>query len=325
MIEVKNLVKKYGTHEAVKDLNFTVDTGKVVGFLGPNGAGKSTTMNIITGYIAPTKGTVLIDGVDILEEPEKAKKNIGYLPEIPPLYADMRVWEYLKFVAELKKVPRAKRERELYDIVKKTKIKAVQDRLIKQLSKGYKQRVGLAAALIGNPDILILDEPTVGLDPGQIIEIRELIKELSKNHTVLLSSHIMQEISAVCDEIIIINKGEMITKDTPDNLTKEANEQDIVEMEVKGDKKAVKESLTAIDGVIKIDNVKEKKDGVVSFSLSMSKGRDVRKEIFFAMAERQFPILEMHKLEISLEDAFLRIIKRNSKTPASKKNVKEEK
>ena len=220
MIEVKDLVKRYGNHAAVDHLSFTVDTGKVVGFLGPNGAGKSTTMNMITGYIAPTEGTVLIDGIDMSQEPEKAKENIGYLPEIPPLYQDLRVREYLQFVAELKKLPKKERNLAVYNTMKETKTKDVSERLIRHLSKGYKQRVGLAAAMLGSPDILILDEPTVGLDPSQIIEIRELIRELSKSHTILLSSHIMQEISAVCDEIIIINKGKMIACDTPDNLTK---------------------------------------------------------------------------------------------------------
>lgn len=204
------MIKRYGNHAAVDHLSFTVDTGKVVGFLGPNGAGKSTTMNMITGYIAPTEGTVLIDGIDMSQEPEKAKENIGYLPEIPPLYQDLRVREYLQFVAELKKLPKKERNLAVYNTMKETKTKDVSERLIRHLSKGYKQRVGLAAAMLGSPDILILDEPTVGLDPSQIIEIRELIRELSKSHTILLSSHIMQEISAVCDEIIIINKGKMI-------------------------------------------------------------------------------------------------------------------
>ena len=242
MIEVKNLVKKYGSHAAVNDLSFTVETGKVVGFLGPNGAGKSTTMNMITGYIAPTEGEVLIDGIDIMDEPELAKKNIGYLPEIPPLYPDLRVREYLSFVADLKKVPKKERDIEVHKIMSKTKTLDVSERLIKHLSKGYKQRVGLAGAMIGNPDILILDEPTVGLDPSQIIEMRELIRELSKNHTVLLSSHIMQEISAVCDEIIIINEGKMITKDTPENITKKMVDTNGVHIIVKGDKTKLKEA-----------------------------------------------------------------------------------
>ena len=259
VIEVKNLVKKYGSHAAVNDLSFTVETGKVVGFLGPNGAGKSTTMNMITGYIAPTEGEVLIDGIDIMDDPELAKKNIGYLPEIPPLYPDLRVREYLSFVADLKKVPKKERDIEVHKIMSKTKTLDVSERLIKHLSKGYKQRVGLAGAMIGNPDILILDEPTVGLDPSQIIEMRELIRELSKNHTVLLSSHIMQEISAVCDEIIIINEGKMITKDTPENITKKMVDTNGVHIIVKGDKTKLKEALRTVSGIknVSYDNEKD--------------------------------------------------------------------
>ena len=215
MIEVKNLVKKYGDHAAVDDLSFTVETGKVIGFLGPNGAGKSTTMNIITGYIAPTSGEVLVNGIDVNEEPEKAKKHIGYLPEIPPLYPDLRVREYLTFVAELKKVERAKRDVTVHKIMGRTGTLDVSERLIKNLSKGYRQRVGLAQAVLGFPEIIILDEPSVGLDPKQIIEIRELIRKLAKKHTVILSSHILAEVREVCDYIMIISKGKLVASDTP--------------------------------------------------------------------------------------------------------------
>ena len=213
MIEVRNLVKRYGNHTAVDHLSFTVEKGQIYGFLGPNGAGKSTTMNIMTGYLGATEGEVLINGHNILEEPEKAKQSIGYLPEIPPLYTDMKVGEYLKFVAELKKIERDKQKREIEKVLEMTKLQDVQNRLIRNLSKGYRQRVGLAQAIIGFPDIIILDEPTVGLDPKQIIEIRELIKELAKEHTVILSSHILAEISAVCDHIMIISNGKLVASD----------------------------------------------------------------------------------------------------------------
>ena len=220
MIEVKNLVKKYGKHVAVDHLNFTIEKGKIYGFLGPNGAGKSTTMNMITGYIASTEGEILIDGHDIMKEPEAAKKCIGYLPEIPPLYQEMTVQEYLKFAAELKAIPKEKIEQNIKEVMSTTKLEEVKSRLIKNLSKGFKQRTGIAQALLGYPEIIILDEPTVGLDPKQIIEIRDLIKSLGKKHTVILSSHILSEVSAVCDHVLIIDHGKMIASDTPENLGK---------------------------------------------------------------------------------------------------------
>ena len=328
MIEVKNLVKKYGNHAAVNDLSFTVDTGKVVGFLGPNGAGKSTTMNMITGYIAPTDGCVLIDGVDIMDEPETAKKYIGYLPEIPPLYPDLRVREYLQFVAELKKVSRKKIDREVYDIMKKTKIADVSERLIRHLSKGYKQRVGLAAAMLGEPDILILDEPTVGLDPNQIIEMRELIRELSHNHTVLLSSHIMQEISAVCDEIIIINNGKMIAKDTPENLISRMADTNAVHLVVKGDRDVVKEIIKGVSGVSNVkydtdsDNDEENKENI-GMTVYSSEDNDIREALFYAFADAKCPIIELHKLDTSLEDVFLSLTKGGSKQYGGKKSKKD--
>ena len=305
MIEVKDLVKRYGNHAAVDHLSFTVDTGKVVGFLGPNGAGKSTTMNMITGYIAPTEGTVLIDGIDMSQEPEKAKENIGYLPEIPPLYQDLRVREYLQFVAELKKLPKKERNLAVYNTMKETKTKDVSERLIRHLSKGYKQRVGLAAAMLGSPDILILDEPTVGLDPSQIIEIRELIRELSKSHTILLSSHIMQEISAVCDEIIIINKGKMIACDTPDNLTKAMMQSRGIHLVIRGERAKIKEALNKITEIGKVQYDENAEDGAIGMTVYTERDQDIREKIFYAMAEFDCPILGMHLLETSLEDAFL--------------------
>ncbi len=321
VIEVKNLVKKYGSHAAVNDLSFTVETGKVVGFLGPNGAGKSTTMNMITGYIAPTEGEVLIDGIDIMDEPEIAKKNIGYLPEIPPLYPDLRVREYLSFVAELKKVSKKERDIEVHKIMSKTKTLDVSERLIKHLSKGYKQRVGLAGAMIGNPDILILDEPTVGLDPSQIIEMRELIRELSKNHTVLLSSHIMQEISAVCDEIIIINEGKMITKDTPENITKKMVDTNGVHIIVKGDKTKLKEALRTVSGIknVSYDNENDNENETTGLTIYCAEDEDIRVELFYALAKSECPIIEMNKLDTSLEDAFLALTRGGSKQYGGRK------
>ena len=321
MIEVKNLVKRYGNHAAVNDLSFTVETGKVVGFLGPNGAGKSTTMNMITGYIAPTEGEVLIDGIDIMDEPELAKKNIGYLPEIPPLYPDLKVREYLSFVAELKKVSKKDRDIEVHKIMSKTKTLDVSERLIKHLSKGYKQRVGLAGAMMGNPDILILDEPTVGLDPSQIIEMRELIRELSKNHTVLLSSHIMQEISAVCDEIIIINEGKMITKDTPENITKKMVDTNGVHVVVKGDKTKLKEALRTISGIknVSYDNDKDTEEDTTGLTIYCAEYEDIRVDLFYALAKAECPLIEMNKLDTSLEDAFLALTRGGSKQYGGRK------
>ena len=321
MIEVKNLVKRYGNHAAVNDLSFTVETGKVVGFLGPNGAGKSTTMNMITGYIAPTEGEVLIDGIDIMDEPELAKKNIGYLPEIPPLYPDLKVREYLSFVAELKKVSKKDRDIEVHKIMSKTKTLDVSERLIKHLSKGYKQRVGLAGAMMGNPDILILYEPTVGLDPSQIIEMRELIRELSKNHTVLLSSHIMQEISAVCDEIIIINEGKMITKDTPENITKKMVDTNGVHVVVKGDKTKLKEALRTISGIknVSYDNDKDTEEDTTGLTIYCAEDEDIRVDLFYALAKAECPLIEMNKLDTSLEDAFLALTRGGSKQYGGRK------
>lgn len=303
MIEVKNLVKYYGKHTAVDHISFTVETGKVVGFLGPNGAGKSTTMNMITGYIAPSKGTVLIDGIDILEEPERAKAHIGYLPEVPPLYPDLRVREYLHFVAELKGVPRKMRDMAVYQVMKKTMTAEVSERLIRHLSKGYRQRVGFAGAMLGEPDILILDEPTVGLDPGQIIEIRKLIRELSREHTILLSSHIMQEISAVCDEIIIINNGKVIACDTPENLTAKMVQRKEVSLLVKGECEEITSALEKIETIDEITIKETKEEYFCEFTLSS--GEDVREQVFFAMAELGCPIYEMRELHSTLEDAFL--------------------
>lgn len=312
MIEVKNLVKMYGNHAAVDDLSFTVETGKVIGFLGPNGAGKSTTMNMITGYIAPTKGEVFINGINMSEKPEKAKENIGYLPEIPPLYPDLRVREYLNFAAELKKVPRSQRADMVNEIMSKTKTADVSERLIRHLSKGYKQRVGLAGAMMGYPDILILDEPTVGLDPSQIIQMRELIRDLSKEHTILLSSHIMQEISAVCDEIMIINNGKLIARDTPENLTMKMASKGL-HLVIKGEISAIKGALRTVSGIKNVVYDEVMKEGTLGLTLYSMDNTDIRESVFFALAEASCPILEMHRKETSLEEAFLALMKKGEK------------
>lgn len=310
MIEVKNLVKRYGDHLAVDHLSFHVDKGQIYGFLGPNGAGKSTTMNIMTGYIASTEGEVLIDGHNILEEPEKAKKCIGYLPEQPPLYFDMTVGEYLKFAADLKKIPKNERKDQVEDVMEMVGITQMKDRLIKNLSKGYKQRVGLAQAILGYPDIIILDEPTVGLDPKQIIEIRELIKKLSKKHTIILSSHILSEISAVCDYVMIINHGKLVASDTTENLEKMTLGSNTLELTVKGTKDKVEKVLENLEEIQSLEwNKKDKneEDGTVSFTIKTEEKVDIREKLFYKMADNKMPILKMHSTRISLEDVFLEL------------------
>lgn len=312
MIEVKNLVKKYGTFLAVDDLSFTVEKGEIIGLLGPNGAGKSTTMNMITGYISSTEGTVTIDGYDIFEEPEEAKKRIGYLPEQPPVYMDMKVIEYLQFVAELKKVPKNERDTMLREIMKSTKVLDVKERLIRHLSKGYKQRVGIAGALVGYPDVIILDEPTVGLDPKQIIEIRDLIRSLSQKHTVILSSHILSEVSAVCDRVIIINQGKLIVDDTPEQLARHAAMSNGMQLVIKGEKDRIFEILTDIPGVISVKAEKEE-EGMVSLVVYTEDKDEVKEQIFYTLAEAKMPIYTMQKLVFSLEDIFLELTKEDRK------------
>lgn len=314
MIEVKNLVKRYGNYLAVDHLSFHVDKGQIYGFLGPNGAGKSTTMNIMTGYLASTEGEVLINGMNILEEPEKVKRCIGYLPEQPPLYFDMTVEEYLKFVADLKKIERTKRKEQIEKVMEMTGIADVRQRLIRNLSKGYRQRVGLAQAILGYPEILILDEPTVGLDPKQIIEIRELIRSLSKNHTIILSSHILSEISAVCDYVMIINHGKLIASDTTENLEKMTMGSNTLEMEVKGKKEKVQILLETVEEIESLEwdtrdikkNENDEED-TVSFTIKTDESVDIREKLFYMLAEAKIPVLKMQATRISLEDVFLEL------------------
>ncbi len=307
MIEVKNLVKRYGNHTAVDDLSFTVEKGQVLGFLGPNGAGKSTTMNIITGYISATEGTVTVNGLDVFEEPEEVKKMIGYLPEFPPLYTDMTVREYLDFVADIKRVKKSEKGQMISEIMDATKITQMADRLIKHLSKGFKQRVGLAQAIMGYPELIILDEPTVGLDPKQINEIRDLIRELSKNHTIILSSHIMQEVSAVCDIVMIIDKGKLVISDKPENLSEHLGATGEISISVKGDSESVIAALKKIDRVTKVEERTRTIEGIVELTLNFGEKDDIREEVFYAMCDIKAPILEMQTMKMSLEDIFLKV------------------
>lgn len=305
MIEVKNLVKKYGDHTAVDHLSFTVEKGQIYGFLGPNGAGKSTTMNIMTGYLGATDGEVLINGHDILKEPEAAKKSIGYLPELPPLYMDMTVMEYLKFSTELKKIKKKDREAEIEKALKLVKLADVQDRLIKNLSKGYKQRVGLAQAILGFPEIIILDEPTVGLDPKQIIEIRELIRELAKEHTVILSSHILAEIREVCDYIMIISKGKLVASDTPEHLEELMNGSDTIHIETRAEEETVREILSGLKDIEDVTYTQENE--ILKAEVKTKERKDIREAIFSAFAEAQCPLLTLQKTTVSLEEVFLEL------------------
>ena len=307
MIEVTNLVKRYGDHTVVDHLSFQIEKGKIYGFLGPNGAGKSTTMNMITGYIASTEGKVVIDGHDILEEPEEAKKCIGYLPEQPPLYFDMTVLEYMKFAADLKKIPRKERESMIEEVMDMVKITDMKNRLIKNLSKGYRQRVGLAQAILGYPEVIILDEPTVGLDPKQIIEIRSLIKELKKKHTVILSSHILSEVSAVCDYVLIVSHGRLVASDTPDNLSRLAEGSNTLNMLIKGEKELIENGLKKIDKIKETELAFNEEEGVWNVSVSTEEQEDIREEVFLKMAELHCPILEMKSKKVSLEEIFLEL------------------
>jgi len=307
MIEIKNLVKHYGQVRAVNDISFTVNQGEILGFLGPNGAGKSTTMNILTGFLSATAGTVKINGFDILEQPQKAKACIGYLPENPPLYLDMTVLEYLRFVCDLKGVPREERAKQLAEIMRLVRITDVANRLTKNLSKGYRQRVGIAQALVGNPEVLVLDEPTIGLDPKQIIEIRNLVRDLGRKHTVILSSHILPEVSAVCDRIIIINKGVIAAVDTPDNLSRKFSKTTRLQVAVEGPLKDVVTHLRHVPGVRTAELLMEKEGGVNVLIVESENDIDVRKPVFFEMARSSYAILEMRPLDLSLEEVFLQV------------------
>lgn len=307
MVEITNLSKRYGNNVAVDNISFTVNKGEILGFLGPNGAGKSTTMNILTGYLSSTSGSAKIDGFDILDDPIRAKEKIGYLPEQPPLYLDMTVLEYLDFVCDLKKVDPAEKEKHILEIMNTVRIPDVYDRVIANLSKGYRQRVGLAQALVGNPEVLILDEPTVGLDPKQIIEIRDVIKKLGRSHTVILSSHILQEVSAICERVIIINKGKIVASDTPENLSKAISNENRFQIRVKGEERAILDCIQAVNGIKYAKSLGRKEANTIDFVLEAEPNVDIREPLFHVLADKRYPIMLLKSLDLSLEDIFLRL------------------
>lgn len=306
MVEVKHLTKCYGDIKAVDDISFTVETGEVLGFLGPNGAGKSTTMNMITGYISSTSGTVTIDGSEILDNPKETKKKIGYLPEIPPLYVDMTVRKYLEFMFDLKKVKLPKKEH-IDEVMRLVRISEQSERIIKNLSKGYRQRVGFAQALLGNPPVLILDEPTVGLDPKQIIEIRKLIKSLGKKHTVIFSSHVLSEISATCDRIIVISNGKIVADAKTEELSTAVSGEEKLSLEIEGASADVISAIKKIPAVIRANKVKTMRDNTAKYLVEYEKGVDIRRDVFSAMARIGCPILNMQSGNETLEDMFLKL------------------
>ncbi len=323
MIEVKHLVKRYGDFEAVRDVSFTVEKGRIYGFLGPNGAGKSTTMNIITGCLAATEGEVTVNGYDIYEDPVEAKACIGYLPELPPLYTDMTPEEYLYFVGKAKGLRGKKLEDGVDKVIAKTSLGPMRSRLIKNLSKGYKQRVGIAQAILGDPEIIILDEPTVGLDPLQIIEIRDLIKELGQNHTVILSSHILTEISAVCDYVIIIAGGKIVASDTIENLTQLSEGKSYIDMDVRGSGEAVEKTAAKLEGVAHREVTSG--EGVTHLRLEVAGKEDIRDHVFFTFADARLPIVAMNYEEITLEKVFLSLTNTRPEAPADTETPEETK
>ena len=308
MIQVENVTKKYGQRVAVDRLNFTVNRGEILGFLGPNGAGKSTTMNIITGYLSATEGSVKLDGHDILEEPQAVKKQIGYMPELPPLYPDMTVRDYLSFVCDIKGVPRSRRRENLDRSMKLVQISDVGGRLIKNLSKGYKQRVGIAQAIVGTPPVLILDEPTIGLDPQQIIETRNLIRDLGKEHTIILSSHILPEVQAVCSRVLIINKGRIVASDTPENLSRGISGDNRLLLRVAGPEREALAAARAVANVVKAECVGSREPDTVDLIVEARREQDVRREVFSAFARASLPLLMMKSMDLTLEEIFLNLI-----------------
>ena len=307
MIEIQNVSKRYGDKYAVKDVTFTINKGEILGFLGRNGAGKSTTMNIVTGYISSTSGTVLVDGYDILKNPREAKRQIGYLPELPPLYMDMTVDEYLRFCCQIKDVNKRYVTKHLNDVCELTGLGDVRKRLIKNLSKGYKQRVGLAQALIGNPEVVILDEPTVGLDPKQIIEIRRLIRDLGEDHTVVLSSHILPEVADVCERLVIINNGQIVAQDTLENLTHGIGDTFRMTVRIMGNEREARQMIREIEGTRYCESIGSKEPGTVDFLVESDRKTDIRQALFMRMAKANTPIMMMKPMDITLEDIFLQL------------------
>ena len=308
MIEVKNVTKKYGSFTAVDNISFDVKDGEVVGFLGPNGAGKSTTMNMITGFIEPTGGQIIINGNDISKKPKKAKKQIGYMPENVPLYYDLTVKEFVTYMAELKFVKRQDKKEQVEKVIKETGLESVQKKLIKNLSRGYKQRVSMAGALVGEPDVIILDEPTVGLDPKQITEIRNLIKELGKKHTVILSTHILPEVSQICERVVIINKGKIVAIDTPENLEKMTKENNGISVTVEDKNENMKKLKELIPEIESVEMVKDNEDGTKQYTIISKADTDLRKKLFDVLPKQDITIFELKKTETTLEDAFIKLI-----------------
>jgi len=304
VIEVQNLTKRYGRVTAVNDVSFRVERGEILGFLGPNGAGKTTTMRILTGYMPATEGKAIVAGFDVFDQPIEAKRRTGYLPETPPLYPDMSVSEYLDFVAKIKGVPSGDRRTRVDYVMGRTRITDMAARLCGKLSKGYKQRVGLASALIHNPDVLILDEPTAGLDPKQIIETRELIKELAGNHTIILSTHILPEVAQTCQRVVIINKGHVVAIDTPDNLTARLRGSETMYLQVDANGADVSSALTRVPGVTRVVE-SDRRDGAVGYEVDSESGRDVRRDLARAVISSGWGLLEMRPMRMSLEDVFL--------------------
>mgnify|MGYP004609514715 FL=1 len=313
MIEVKNITKKYGSFTAVDNISFKIEEGEIIGLLGPNGAGKSTTMNMITGYIEPTEGEIVINGYDISKKPRKAKSQIGYMPEGVPLYSDLTVKEFVTYMAELKKVDRKTRKEKVEKIIEQTGLKDVEKKLTRNLSRGYKQRVSMAGALVGEPKILILDEPTVGLDPKQITEIRALIKELGKTHTVILSSHILSEVSQICNKVIIINKGKIVAVDTPENLEKKVASNNTTYVTVEDTENKMETIKETIPEIKEIKLIKENEDGTKQYALESDKDVDLRKIVFNEFAKENITIFEMRKADTTLEDAFMKLIEGGEK------------
>ena len=319
MIQVKDVTKKYGNFIAVKNLNFEIKHGEVIGLLGANGAGKSTTMNMLTGFIEPSEGSIIINGKDIVKKAREAKKNIGYMPENVPLYLDLTVREFVTYMAELKLVQRKERKKQVEEIIKATGLEDVKNKLIRNLSRGYKQRVSMAGALVGKPEILILDEPTVGLDPKQIIEIRELIKSLGKDHTVIISSHILSEISQICEKVIIINKGEIVAIDTPENLEKLVNENNSIIVTVEDKENKMPELSEKVEEISKVELVKDNEDGTKQYVVFPKDDIDLRKTLFDVLPKENITIFELRKSEATLEEAFIKLINKNEK--GGKENV----
>ena len=313
MIEVKNVTKKYGSTVAVDDISFDVKDGEVVGFLGPNGAGKSTTMNMITGFIEPSCGQIIVNGNDISKKPKKAKKDIGYMPENVPLYYELTAKEFVTYMAELKMVKRNVRKQEVQEVLKEVGLEEVQNKLIRNLSRGYKQRVSLAGALIGNPEVIILDEPTVGLDPKQITEIRSLIKKLGQKHTVILSTHILSEVSQICERVIIINKGKIIAIDTPENLEKATKEKNSISITVEDPKDNMKNLKEKIKEIETIEFKRDNNDGTKQYIVTSSSDVDLRKKLFEVLPKEEIVIFELKKTETTLEDAFIKLIDKAKK------------